>query len=80
MTEITVTATKQVASISIDCARGEVQGTVNVVLDAPEPDVTSVIASARLSVRNIVDTTPEVQAAIDTLLAAVLVWEAEDTT
>mgnify|MGYP003693551899 CR=1 FL=1 len=50
------------------------------VLQAPDPDVTGVVASAMQVMRSIADTDPDVQAAIETLKAAVLVWEEEDTT
>lgn len=82
-TEITVTAIKVVAGIYVDLAAGatgNVQGTVQVILNAPEPYVTETVASSMLTVRKIDDTAPDVQAAIDTLTTAILVWEQEDNT
>jgi hypothetical protein len=90
MPEIVVNAEKHVAGVYIDLTYGVddfVQGTVQVLLTLPETarseaetPVSSSVASSVITKRLLADTNPEVQAAIETLKTAVLVWEQEDST
>ena len=79
MTEITFTETQQVSSMFVDVSSGSISGTVSITLTPVPPATTAATTSPTTHNRQIADTTPEVQAAIDTLVAAVLVWEQEDT-
>ena len=81
MTDITVTAIKRASNIQINLPTGgdgTVQGTVQIVLNSPETYVTETVASEVQIFRALSAATPEVQAAVQTLIDAVLVWDQED--
>lgn len=78
MTEVTMTATEDISSMFIDISGGNISGTIQVMLDTPEPQPAPIVASTTTYMRVIADTSPEVQEAIETLKAAVLSWQEED--
>lgn len=81
MTDITVTASKRVGNIQIHLptdAGTSIRAAVQIVLNSAETYVTETIASEVQVFRNYDEITPEAQAAIDTLVEAALIWDAED--
>lgn len=80
MTEITVTATKEVVGVYVELQHAtphNVQGTLGTLLTTPD-EMQNVVIETTGTRRDLADTSPEVQAAVETLVAAVLVWHEED--
>jgi len=80
MTEITVIASKYVSSVYIEMSRDyahNIQGTIQVFLETPDGMQDATISNKPVR-RELANTTPEIQAAVEVLTAAVLAWETED--